>query len=72
MGESELKLTVRREKSQKVFEKSYTKKRKKKKILDFPGSLVVKNLPVNSGDMDSIPSPEDPTCHTAAGPVRCN
>ena len=27
----------------------------KKKLEDFPGGLVVKNLPANVGDMDSIP-----------------
>ena len=27
----------------------------KKKNGDFPGGAVVKNLPVNAGDMDSIP-----------------
>ena len=25
--------------------------------LDFPGSVVDKNLPVNAGDKDSIPGP---------------
>ena len=59
---------MRREKSQKVFEKAI----KKKKILDFPGSSVVKNLPVNAGDMELIPSPEDPTSHGAAKPVHYN
>ena len=30
-------------------------------VQDFPGGLVVKNLPANAGDMGSIPSPrEDP------------
>ena len=32
-----------------------------KDFIDFPGGLVVKNLPANAGDMGSIPSPrEDP------------
>ena len=26
-----------------------------KKLKDFPGGQVVKNLPANAGDMDSIP-----------------
>ena len=30
---------------------------KKKGIRDFPGDPVVKNLPVNAGNMDSIPGP---------------
>ena len=29
----------------------------KSQVLDFPGSLVVKNLPVNGGDTGSIPGP---------------
>ena len=29
----------------------------KKKLEDFPGGLVVKNLPANVGDMGSIPGP---------------
>ena len=29
-----------------------------KKIQDFPGGPVVKNLPANAGDMGSIPGPE--------------
>ena len=33
---------------------------------DFPGGSVVKNLPINAGDMGGTPgSQEDPTCHTA-------
>ena len=28
---------------------------------DFPGGPVVKNLPANAGDMDSIPGPRRPT-----------
>lgn len=48
---------------------SLWKKLLKKKILDFPGSSVVTNLPVNAGDVDLAPSPEDPTCHGAAGPA---
>ena len=34
------------------------KKKKKKNCVDFPGGSVVKNLPVNAGDMGSIPDPE--------------
>ena len=33
-------------------------KKKKKNCVDFPGGSVVKNLPVNAGDMGSIPDPE--------------
>ena len=29
----------------------------KKKFRDFPGGLVVKNLPYNAGDTGSIPGP---------------
>ena len=25
--------------------------------MDFPGSLVIKNMPANAGDMGSIPGP---------------
>ena len=32
-----------------------TKQLFKNVVLDFPGGPVVKNLPVNAGDMDSIP-----------------
>ena len=28
---------------------------------DFPGGLVVKNLPANTGDMSLVPGLEDPT-----------
>ena len=34
------------------------KKKKEKNCVDFPGGSVVKNLPVNAGDMGSIPDPE--------------
>lgn len=33
----------------------------------FPGDLVVKTLPANTGDVGCIPGPEDSTCH---GPTR--
>ena len=43
---------------------------------DFPGGLVVKNLPVNSGDTGSIPVSslvwEDSTCHGATKSVYHN
>ena len=35
----------------------------------FPSGLVVKNLPVNAGDMVSISDPVDPTCHGTAKPT---
>ena len=28
--------------------------------MDFPGGLVIKNLPANAGDAGSIPGSEDP------------
>ena len=39
----------------------------------FPGGLVMKNPPINAGDMGSIPGPEDPMCHGAHMPklVAC-
>ena len=33
------------------------------KFLGFPGGSVIKNLPANTGDKDSVPDTEDPTCH---------
>ena len=33
------------------------KKKKQKHYRDFPGGSVVKNLPVNAGDVSSIPGP---------------
>ena len=37
---------------------------------DFPGGLVVKNLPANAGDVGLIPGPwEVSTCHGATKPV---
>ena len=43
---------------------------------DFPGGLVVKNLPVNAGDTGSVPVSslvwEDSTCHGATKPVHHN
>ena len=38
---------------------------------DFPGGLVVKSPPCNARDVGSITG-QDPTCHEAAKPVRCN
>ena len=53
-----------------------------KKLKDFPGSQVVKNLPANAGDMDSIPGLgrfHVPQAHAPQllkpkhlGPVFCN
>ena len=39
---------------------------------DFPGGTVVKNPPVNAGDMGSSPGPGNPTCRGATKPVRHN
>ena len=38
----------------------------------FRGDSVVKNLPVNLGDMGSILVWEDPTCRGATKPARHN
>ena len=38
----------------------------------FPGDSVVKNLPINAGDMGSIPDLEDSICHEVTKPVRHN
>ena len=38
----------------------------------FPGGSVVKNVPVNVGDMGSIPDLDDLTCHGATKLVRWN
>ena len=43
----------------------------KKYFQDFPGGLVVKNLPANAGDTGFIPGPGDPTCHGATRPMCC-
>ena len=42
------------------------------KILDFPDSPVVKNLPVDEGDSGSILIQEDPACLLGTKPVRRN
>ena len=41
---------------------------KKKSTQDFPGGSVVKNQPVNAGDMGSIPSPKYPAWCRATKP----
>ena len=41
-------------------------------ILGFPGGAVVKNPPVNAGDMGSSPGPGRPTCRGATKPVCHN
>ena len=38
----------------------------------FPGGSVVKNVPVNVGDMGSIPDLDDLTCRGATKLVRWN
>ena len=45
-------------------------------LKDFPGSSVVKNLPVNAGDMDSIPglgrsSGEEIKTHSSGKETAC-
>jgi len=41
-------------------------------LWDFPGSPTVKNLPINRGDMGSIPVWEDSTGRRATKPICCN
>ena len=35
--------------------------------MDFPGGLVIKNVPANAGDTVSIPGPQSPNKHTGSG-----
>ena len=44
----------------------------KKKLGDFPGGTVVKNLPANAGNTGLSPGPGDPTCRGATKPVYHN
>ena len=43
-----------------------TKKKKKKESGDFPGDLVVKNLPCNAEDVGSVPGPWTKIPHAGA------
>ena len=42
--------------------------------MDFPGGLVVQNLPANAGDTSSIPGSgtKTPACHRATEPMSHN
>ena len=42
----------------------------KNEVMGFPGGSVVKNPPVNTGDMDSIPGPRGSHVHGATEPVH--
>ena len=49
-----------------LFSKHYNNNKSKTKNMDFPGGLVIKNLPANAGNTGSIPGPgrlHMPVCH---------
>ena len=56
-----------------TFSKHCNKNKNKTKNMDFPGGLVIKNLPANAGDTGSIPGPRRfhlPVCPRACAPQQ--
>ena len=59
-------LEVSRRRKLFLFLKHHNNNKSKIKNMDFPGGLVIKNLPANAGDTGSIPGPgrfHMPVCH---------